>query len=130
MKAFTMIELIFVIVILGILAAVAIPRLAATRDDAEVVKAVSNIRLAIQDVGGYYLAKGNFSEDITEMTNVANPIMVKTEACATFSRQSATEMTLTMNTGGVLCRSVWNNSSLRNMANVPVSDGIVFIETR
>ena len=38
MKAFTMIELIFMIVILGILAAVAIPRLAATRDDAEIVK--------------------------------------------------------------------------------------------
>ncbi len=32
--AFTMIELVFVIVVLGILAAVAIPRLAATRDDA------------------------------------------------------------------------------------------------
>ena len=35
---FTMIELIFVIVILGILAAVAIPKLAATRGDAQVAK--------------------------------------------------------------------------------------------
>jgi len=45
-----MIELVFIIVILGILAAVAIPRLAATRDDAEIAKGrsdVSAIRAAI-----------------------------------------------------------------------------------
>lgn len=33
-KAFTLIELIFVIVIIGILAAIAIPKLAAVRDEA------------------------------------------------------------------------------------------------
>lgn len=41
--AFTMIELVFVIVVLGILAAVAIPRLAATRDDADVAKGRSDV---------------------------------------------------------------------------------------
>lgn len=41
--AFTMIELVFVIVVLGILAAVAIPKLAATRDDAEVAKGRSDV---------------------------------------------------------------------------------------
>jgi general secretion pathway protein G len=41
--AFTMIEMIFVIVILGILSAVAIPRLAASRDDAVLVKGKSQI---------------------------------------------------------------------------------------
>jgi len=41
--AFTMIELIFVIVILGILSAVAIPRLAASRDDAVLVKGKSQV---------------------------------------------------------------------------------------
>lgn len=48
--AFTMIELIFVIVVLGILASVAIPRLAATRTDAEITKGradVASIRSAI-----------------------------------------------------------------------------------
>ncbi len=38
-KAFTMMELVFVIVIIGILSAIAIPKLAATRDDAIITKA-------------------------------------------------------------------------------------------
>jgi len=49
-NAFTMIELVFVIVVLGILAAIAIPRFAATRDDAQIAKGrsdVSAIRAAI-----------------------------------------------------------------------------------
>jgi len=58
---FTMIELIFVIVILGILAAVAIPKLAATRTDAESAKIVSNLATCIQDAGGAYIKDGNFS---------------------------------------------------------------------
>ena len=42
-SAFTMIELVFVIVVLGILAAIAIPKLAATRDDAEIAKGRSDV---------------------------------------------------------------------------------------
>ncbi|HIP14773.1 MAG TPA: prepilin-type N-terminal cleavage/methylation domain-containing protein [Sulfurimonas autotrophica] len=42
-KAFTMIELVFVIVILGILAGVAIPKFAATRTDAQIAKGRSDI---------------------------------------------------------------------------------------
>lgn len=41
--AFTMIELVFVIVVLGILAAIAIPRLGATRDDAQIAKGRSDV---------------------------------------------------------------------------------------
>ncbi|MBT0877835.1 type II secretion system protein [Campylobacter sp. RM12654] len=70
-QAFTMIELIFVIVILGALAAVAIPKLNATRDDAEIVKANQNITLLIGDLASYYTAHNEFAKDIKTMTNVA-----------------------------------------------------------
>ena len=42
-KAFTMIEMVFVIVVLGILASVAIPKLAATRTDATVTKGIADV---------------------------------------------------------------------------------------
>ena len=69
-KGFTMIELIFVIVILGILASVAIPRLAATRTDAEISAAVANIRTFLSDVASYYAVNGEFARDFSVMTNV------------------------------------------------------------
>lgn len=59
-----MIELIFVIVVLGILAAVAFPRLAATRTDAEIAKGradVATIRSAIVSERQTQLIKGENS---------------------------------------------------------------------
>ena len=60
-KGFTMIELIFVIVILGILASVAIPRLAGTREDAEISTAVANLRTLVSDANVYYVTKGTLT---------------------------------------------------------------------
>ncbi|MDY5384743.1 MAG: type II secretion system protein [Campylobacter sp.] len=71
-KGFTMIELIFVIVILGILASVAIPRLAGTREDAEISAAVANLRTLVSDTTAYYTAKGEFPANTkwSDITNV------------------------------------------------------------
>ena len=74
-SAFTMIELVFVIVIIGILSAVAIPRLAATRDDAEITKArvtVASIRSALAMERQKRILRGEFGV-ITALTgNNAN----------------------------------------------------------
>ena len=74
-KGFTMIELIFVIVILGILASVAVPRLAGTKADAEISAAVANLRTLLSDAASYYAVKGEFTEGAdgvkwSEITNV------------------------------------------------------------
>ena len=61
-NAFTMIELVFVIVVLGILASVAIPKLAATRTDAKIAKGradVSSIRSGIMTERQSRLITGN-----------------------------------------------------------------------
>lgn len=42
-KAFTMVELVFVIVVIGILTAIAVPKFAATRDDATITKAINTV---------------------------------------------------------------------------------------
>jgi len=68
---FTMIELIFVIVILGILAAVAIPKLAATRTDAEVSKLSSNLATVLSDLGAKYTATGTLTGKWEDLTNVS-----------------------------------------------------------
>ena len=69
-KSFTMIELIFVIVILGILAAVAIPKLAATRDDAEVTKQGNKIETSVSDIASYSISQGKTETNLSKMSNI------------------------------------------------------------
>ena len=67
-RAFTMLELTFVIVVIGILSAIAIPKFAATRDDAEISKGraeVAAMRSAIATTRQKRILRGNF-------TNIAN----------------------------------------------------------
>ena len=75
-KAFAMLEPIFVIVIMTILAAVIISKINATREEAKLTKAMSEIAVAIQDINTYYISEGklaidtkNIRVDFRAMTN-------------------------------------------------------------
>jgi len=70
-KAFTMMELIFVIVVIGILSAIAIPKFAVTRGGAIMTKAkttVSSVRSAIATERQKRILRGNF-DVITKLTS-------------------------------------------------------------
>ena len=79
-NAFSMIELIFVIVILGVLAAVAIPKLSATRDDAKVSTLAHSIVTASNEVVSYALSQEAVDQNITNMSNVLTKIVSTDDA--------------------------------------------------
>ena len=68
-KAFTMIEFIFVIIIIGILAVVAIPSFLGKRDDA--MAKICEIEAAglLQELTGYY-AKNGYFDQLSTMSNL------------------------------------------------------------
>ncbi len=79
-----MVELIFVIVIIGILAAVAVPKLAATRDDAQDSRDCKNLAVCITDMLAEYTAKKTAT---------------KTESSACVSVESSTKNNISVTVG-------------------------------
>lgn len=132
-KAFTMIELVFVIVVIGILAAIAVPKMAATRDDATITKAIATIgsvRSAIAterqkrilrgnfaDIGDLALAGGNdqpifdFFDGNNTLPILEYPLRSCTSGTATgcWVRTSATSYTYRMPTSGTVVFTLSNN---------------------
>ncbi len=68
-RAFSMVELIFVIVILGILGTVAIAKIAATRDDALISKISQRVSVAINEIADHAVARKEIDANLTRYSN-------------------------------------------------------------
>jgi len=85
-RAFTMIELVFVIVVIGILAGVAIPKFAATRDDAIISKAratVGAVRSALSTEKQKRILRGDFNMTVASATAGTFDVKFGTDTTAT-----------------------------------------------
>ena len=85
-KAFTMLELVFVIVVIGILSAIAIPKFAVTRNDAVITKTkvtIASVRSALATERQKNILRGRFS-DLNKTyigNNFANLLEYKVKSC-------------------------------------------------
>ncbi len=70
-KAFTMIELIFVIVIIGILAAIAIPKLASTAQEAKKALALSYISTLNRTIGATMYTSTLSTANVGQISNAS-----------------------------------------------------------
>jgi len=69
-KAFTIVELVFVILIIGVLSAVMIPKLMASRDDAKIAVALSDVGRLVSEISIFYTAYGSFDANLSRLTSV------------------------------------------------------------
>ena len=66
-KAFTLIELLIVVVIIGILAAIAIPKFAATKSKAYVTATISDLRNLVTAEESFFADSSKYTATVTQL---------------------------------------------------------------
>ena len=114
-KAFSLIELIFIIVVLGIIASVALPKLMDTRSDAKVSTIKQDVSTVVNSVQTYYLTNGTISK-VSDAVNLNSSVWDITDTEIKFLEDGNTCVSIKINgskldvtvdsTAGTICEKL------------------------
>jgi type IV pilus assembly protein PilA len=96
-KGFTLIELLIVVVIIGILAAIAIPQFASTKEKAFDAAAKSDLRNLMAAQEGYYADNQTYADDVADF---GTAFVESEQVTVTISSGDATSYEATAKHGG------------------------------
>ncbi|WP_069636555.1 type II secretion system protein [Campylobacter pinnipediorum] len=138
-KGFTMIELIFVIVILGILSAIAVPKLSGISEDARATTAATNFTTLLTDLTTYYAQHQDLDETMSNMTrsnqyvklaNGTATVTALNQECITITAAKAgtgTAATLIASKGAgsaaPICQKIYEVDGVANALGLINADG-------
>jgi len=88
-KAFTLVELIFVMIIIGVLSTVIIPKLMLTRDDALIAKNSKYIIGIMTEISTYITVRGESKDDLSKMSNILKVLKLQNRILIDSSSKSA-----------------------------------------
>ena len=122
-KAFTMVELIFVIVIIGILAGVALPRFSATRDDAKISKLAMAIKTFQSELTAGIVSSNKIPQSKEELEKISNVIKESSNDYIIKVINNKTIEFIDTDSGTEICKILTINDT--NISNVTLdfSDG-------
>ena len=128
-KAFTMVELVFVIVVIGILTAIAVPKFAATRDDATITKeiaTIASVRSALATERQKRILRGEFWPITSLNSDGGNNVFSKFSADSKGVTDDVLEYRVTNCTDLGKSKGCWSVSGTTYTYAMPTSGSVDF----